>query len=427
MTWNHTKSVCFLLALVGLTAQDTRADLLESEFAATFSYRQEQGSPDFSGIVLNQFGAINAHIDANELEEALQKLERLQARSLGPHEEAAVWQMSGYVLALQNKVRPAIESFQNCLALNVLPEYVRQDILYNLANLYASDVQYLKAAQTMHEWMFFEEDPRAESYMLMGGWFAALERYDDGLPFIMTALDKSDTPYEGWYELAVAIHFAEEKFAAAIPLLKEMLSYWPRKQRNWEYLVDAYIRTGDEKAALDAMMAAYNNGLIRDADRIVSLAVLNLYHEIPHTAATIMENEMYAGVVPESEEKRTTVMQAWIAAREHERAVQAIRKLVVLSGNESIWLEAARLQMIDGAWAAAAESAAIAIASGTEELADAYLLRGIALSESGRYAESLQDFREVIATGSAEQKNQAERWMRYSEQAAKNRKLLAAN
>lgn len=426
MTRNHTITVCVFLAIIGLGSQDARGDLLDSEFASSFSYRQEQGSPEFSSNVLNQFGAINANIDANELKEALQKLERLQDRSLSKHEEAAVWQTSGYVLALLNEIRPAIESFLNCLALNVLPEYVRQDVLYNLANLYASEAQYLKAAQTMHEWMYFEEDPRAESHMLMGSWFAALERFDDGLPYIMTALDKSDTPYEGWYELAVAIHFAEEKFADSIPLLKEMLSYWPGKQRNWDYLADAYIRTGDEKAALDAMMAAYNNGLIRDADKIVSLAALNLYHEIPHTAATILENEMYAGVVPESEENLTTLMQAWIAAREHERAVQAIRKLIALSGNESFWLAAARLQMIDGAWTAAAESAGIAIASGTEELVEAHLLRGIALSESGKYAESLQDFREVIATGSAEEKSQAERWMRYAEQAAKNRKLLAA-
>lgn len=402
------------------------ADLMESEFAGTFQQRDHQETSFSNSNAYQKIWDTNTLIDEERFDEALLELTKLLDGPLSDYEKAACQQMAAYVNAIMENVPAAIALYEESLTSVALPPVSHQGTLYSLASLYASEQKYQQAIDKMREWFFFEKEPFADAYMLVGSWFAALGNNDEALPFILRAIEKSATPYEGWYALAVAIHIEKEEYIETVPLLKAMLSYWPRTSKTWDMLTGVYMELGEEKAALDTTMAAYNSGMLRDPQRILSLVELNLYHEIPFAGASILENEMFAGVVPETDENLQLLMQAWILAREYGRAVTAIEKLVEAANDPGYWLEASRLQMVDGGWQAAADSAERAIAAGVEKIAEAHLLRGMALVELDKFDESLQHFQKVAEIGTDEEKRRASMWARYAERAGQHVELLVA-
>jgi tetratricopeptide (TPR) repeat protein len=294
-----------------------------------------------------------------------------------------------------------------------------------LASLYSGEGKYERSIELLQLWFQYEDEPIADAYMLMGSWYAALSQYDDSLPFIRKAITLADIPVESWYALEIDILFALQNYAEVIPLLKAVLSYWPRRPRYWNMLAGAYIELDDDKAARDVMMTAYNNNQVTDPQRILGLVGLNVVNDTPFTAASILENEMVAGVVPEDLANLKTLLQIWLSAREYVRAIATIEKIVVLENDGSYLLQAAKIQVKTGDWRGVVNSTVRAIDAGVDNPVGALMLQGMAQAELGEFAEALVLFKKVAATGNEEEQQTASAWIRYVEEELHYKQLVA--
>jgi tetratricopeptide (TPR) repeat protein len=381
--------------------------------------------PQVSDGIFLKIETVGKLLDDEDFDRALVEMRQLEKRSLNKYERAAVWQMIGYVHGVLGNSGLAIEYFEKALAAQTLPQFAHQGVLYSLASLYSGEEDFQRAIDLLQLWFLYENEPFADAHMLMGSWYVALSQYDDALPYIKKAIALTELPFESWYVLEVDIHFSQENYAEAVPVLKTMLSYWPRRPRYWNMLADAHLQMNDEKAALDVMMTAYNNSLVRDPQRIMALVGLNVAHDIPFTAGSILENEMIAGVVPDDLENLETLLQTWLSAREYAHAIATIEKIFAIENDGSWPLRAARIQVKTGDWRGAADSAERALDAGIDNPVSALMLQGMALTELGEIAEALVLFRKVAATGDEEEQRNAAAWIRYAEEELNDRRQFA--
>ncbi len=376
-------------------------------------HKRTEVNAAMSEHVYKRLASIHDHMGEDELDDALKGLGKLETQRLSKYEKAIVQQTFGFVYAQQGDEAQAIRRFEQSLALKSLPAIAHQGMLYSLAGLYAAEGQYLKSIETAREWFRYEENPNPEAYMLIGSSFTELERYDDALPYVLKAIEKSEKPRENWHMLALAIYFQNEQFREAAGLLVTMLQYWPDKARYWEMLAGSYLELEDDKRALDTMMLSYTNGMLTNPTRILAVAQLNMMHDMPYTAGSILDEEIAKGALESDEKNLKLLLQAWLSAREYDRAVDVINRLEPFAEDGEYFLRAAQIYNETGAWEKVVDNASKALDAGLENPEDALLLAGSAYTELDRFDDATRVFGRVRSMGDKDDRRNAESWIAF--------------
>ena len=238
--------------------------------------------------------------------------------------------------------------------------------------------------------------------MLIASSFTELQRFDEALPYVQKAIQKSAKPRENWYLLELAIYFEKKRFRDAVRVARKMLQYWPDKPSYWEILFGAYLELGEDKNALDVIMVAYSKGLVSTESKILSVVQLNLALDTPFVAGTILEREISAGTVESNKKNLDMLLQAWLAAREYQRAIATIDKIAPLNEDGEYYMRKAGIYNELGEWQNVTDAAKQALDSGLSKPAEAHMLIGMAYSELERYTDSIEAFsraRELIERG----------------------------
>ena len=361
--------------------------------------------------VYNRLSKIHDLMGEEKLGEALEGLRKLDKPQLSKYEKAIVQQTYGFVYAQQGDEAQAIRSFENSLALEATPPRAHQGMLYSLAGLYAAESQYLKSIETAREWFRYEKDPVPDAYMLIGSSFTELKRFDDALPYVLKAIDKADEPRANWYMLALAIHFQRERYPDAAALLTTMLRYWPDNARYWDMLAGCYLELEDDKRALDTMMLAYTNGMLTKPARIRGLAQLALMRDIPYSAGVIIDKAIGDGTLENSEGNLKLLLQAWLSAREYDRAVEVINRLEPFADDGEYYLQAAQIYNETGTWAKVVDNSNKALDAGLKNPVDALMLAGSAYAEMDRFDDAIRVFKRVSSIGDKDDRRNAESWI----------------
>ena len=400
-------------AVVGLAPGAQAQEELEEDRKIE---QRREATQSMDELVYKRLSAVHEDLGEDRLDEALKGLATLEKMNLNDYEMALVHQTYGFVFMGQDKQQMAIDRFEQCLALDALPNAAQQGMLYSLAGLYAANDKHLKAIETMRVWFQYEANPPAKAYMVIGSSYSELKRFDDALPYIQKAIEVAEKPEENWYLLELAIYFEKNRFRDAVRVVRTMLEYWPDKVKYWEILLGAYLELDDQKAALDAMMVAYARGLLDTEALIMPLVQLNMALDIPYTAGSILEREMAAGNVEASKENLDILLQAWQGAREFDKAVATIDRLAPLSGDGRYYMQKAGILNELGDWQGVVDAATRALEAGLDKPAKAHILVGIANSELGRFRTSVEAFRRARQSGDKSDRQAAEAWIAFIEE-----------
>ena len=369
-------------------------------------------------------------------DEALQKARVLEKGQLSDYERALILQTIGFVYSQEGKYSEAIPLFEQVLALDALPTPAHQGMLYSLAGLYASQGQYRESIDTLRRWFKYEADPQAGSFIMMASNFAelaqeatekgqqsaAVARYNEALPYVRKAIQKSDDPKESWYQLELAIHYETKDFDGAVGVLQTMVSRWPDKVKYWDLLSGAYQEKGEDKNALAAMMLAYQKGLVTEEKKLLNLVRFNLFLDIPYDGGKLLEKELAAGRVEPTQKNLEVLLQAWTTAKEFDRAIAVIDRIAPMTDSGDYYIQKAQLYNEKAEWDGVVAASAQAIDKGSlKKPGEAYLLRGLALAELGRYDDAIDVLKEAknVSRRLPKQRDrdrirkQAEAWIEY--------------
>jgi tetratricopeptide (TPR) repeat protein len=355
--------------------------------------------------------------EAGDWEEALEALRDVEKKKdLDPNEKAQLYTAYGYFYFAQEKYEESVEAYERVLQEDDLPEAVESSTLYTLAQLWLHLGNYDNAAARLERWLQITPDPGPDPYVLLAQAYYQLERPADAIAPLERAFavaqERGIEAKENWYVLARALYYETEDYEKLMSSLKFLVAYHPREE-YWIHLAAAYGDLGDTRSQLAAYEAAHAQGYLNDGRELLVLSQLLLQAEVPYRAGMILEQGLRNEVIENTAEHWRLLSQAWILARENQKAVEALRAASQLSDDGELDARLAQVLVNLGEWAAAAEASQNALRKGVEEPHELQITLGMALLELGRLEEAKTAFRQAQRSAGGQQA--ARQWLTYIE------------
>jgi len=360
--------------------------------------------------------------------EALSSAESFLRSELNDYERAMGEQMLGYTLVALDRPAEAVPRFERALELDALPNSTHFSMMRSLAQLHASLEQWQKSLDTMTRYLRFLPEATAEDRIMMAQNYVQLRRYGEALDWVRGAIERAgDGARESWLQLELAILLELKDHPAALRLLNTMVARWPDRLRYWETMAGLHQEMDQDKAALAALMTAYDAGLITEQSKLMNLARMNLYVELPYQAGRILERAMEAGHIEAGPVQLELLLHSWTTAREFDRAARVIDRLAPITGDGDLLIRKARLAMEQNRWQEALDAAREALELGkVSQPGAAWLVIGIALMELDRLRESRQAFQRAQEF-EPDARRQAREWQRFVEERIQVAELRAGH
>ena len=287
----------------------------------------------------------------DNIEAAIEELELLlegvQDQSL---DRALTLQMLGYAEMSAERFEVAIGHLKSSLALNKLPESVKYNVGYMVAQLYAALESYDEALDFAADWFASLESPKPSQMMFMANIYAQTKRFRDAIPYAEKAIEASEQPSESWYQLITSANFEIEDFPQAGKWLRKLVERWPEKGSYWEQLASIYVMMEDEAMALSTLRLAWSEGVLEREASIKSMVQLAAARGIPDHAARMIESGFEQGLLPKDETFVRLLANALVSAKENKLAIEAFRRLSEIAKNGEPLVRVANLYLEMGQW-----------------------------------------------------------------------------
>ena len=359
------------------------------------------------------FAKAREHLDAQRYAEAEKALGRLSFGRLTAHERAQAERLYGYIAYGQEKNEAAIEHLGKALAEDALPPADQADVLFQIAQIQAVERRWRDVIATLESWFAVVERPNSVGYFLMALSHYQLENLDAALLPAKKAVQIAKTPQSAWLQLLLAIHLTRKDYAAATPVLDQMIALYPNTGKDyWLQLSALYGVREDTARALAVLEVAHRKRILTDDRDLLRLLQLTLSRGIPYRAAEIFETEMAAQRFQDDPEALELLSAAWILAREVPRAEEPLARAAELVAKGELYVRLAQIQMLQEEWAEAAATLRKALAKGgLREPANVQLLLGIAYYNERNLQEARTWFAHAQQSGST--REQAQTWIEH--------------
>jgi tetratricopeptide (TPR) repeat protein len=386
-----TRLMCFglMLVLVSTMANAQRAQKKE-EPESRKTVAMSQG-------VYEDLTAIQELVEAEDYVGADQLLARMhENEKLSPYEKAQAWNLSGYSAYLQEDYPGAIDGYENVMAQPDLPEALVLSTLKTMAQLQFTIEDYETALLTVRRLMNAVEQPSADIFMLEGQALFQMNRYDEALKPIKTAVDmfteQGQVPRENWLLLLRVIYFEQKNYDDMILVVKDLIRYYP-KDSYLLTLAGVYSELGDTKKQLALTEVLYERGYLNSNSHVSNLANLYLLHDVPYKAAQVLEKGINDKIVTNNERNLRLLSQAWYQAREDQKAIPPLKEAAESSGNGELYVRLAQAHMNLDQYKQASTAAQEAIRLGGLNREDqAQIMLGMALFNQKRLKQAKKAF-----------------------------------
>jgi tetratricopeptide (TPR) repeat protein len=366
-------------------------------FAALPAPAQEDGGKnrqptidERTGKILNE--AIEA-MNAEKYNEARQALAKLNMSRLSPYELSRTEQILAFLDYSQEKYATAREHYQKAIAAGGLSEVELDQVRYTIAQLYMVEEKWKEGAAALEEWFRTTPKPNAAAYYLLAAAYYQLGDHRKALEPAKKAVEMSENPQETWLQLVLALYLQDDKFKEAIPYLNRLINMFPEKKTYWVQLSSIYGQLENYEKSLALMQAAYNAGMLTEASEYTRLADLLVFLEVPYRGAQVLSEAMEKKIVPTDGKTLEKLSQAWIAAREYDKAVEPLRRAAEMAPNGDLYVRLGEVHIQREDWAAAREALERALQKGQlKDTANAHLMLGIVLFSDKKPREARQWF-----------------------------------
>lgn len=347
----------------------------------------------------------------DRFKEAEERLRKVTDRSQG-YERAVIFQTLGFVYAQQEQLKSALEAFEEALSLNALPRKAQEDLLYNVGQIYIADEQYEKGIETIERYLDTAcSKPPATAHMMLANALAQVKRYEPALEHVQIALEGATKVEEPWLQLKLALHYELKQFDECANTLVRLIAMKPENAEYWKQLSGVLLEVDDQEKSLAVLALAARQGLLESERDLKNLASVYLLVEIPYKAGVLIEQGIADGVVEKTSENYEYLSDAWIAAREWDRAESALRQAAELANSGDLWKRLAQVLMEKEDWQRATESLQQALEAGVSDPGETHYLLGVAAYQAGDTSGAERALR--VAASDPDAAPQAQQWLQH--------------
>jgi len=421
MKMNRMKLIAVLFASLSLLT--TSMNLVAQEE----SERETKKTVAMSQAVYEKLTEVQEMVEAKNYAGADGILREMRANEkLSDYERAQIWNLTGYSAYLQEKYKEAIDAYEQVLRQPELPEALQQTTLKTMAQLQFTIEDYTTALATIRRLMAIIPEPSADVYMLEGQALFQLNRYEEALKPIKTAVDmfreQGQVPKENWLLLLRVIYFEMKDYDNMLEVVKELVQHYP-KDTYILTLAGVYSELGDTKKQLALTEVLYEKGLLNTNGHITNLANLYLLHGLPYKAAEVLEKGINAKIVEENDRNLRLMSQAWYQAREDLKAIPPMAKAAKMTQDGELYVRLAQAHINLEQWTEAAQAVNDALSSGGLKRTDqAYIMLGMAFFNQQRLTQA----RDAFQKASRDQRSAkaAEQWIAYVDSELRRQELM---
>jgi tetratricopeptide (TPR) repeat protein len=311
--------------------------------------------------VYKQMEVAEKDFEAKDFKGAEKALDDIKAGydKLNDFEKATLWNLYAAVYRNENDNKRAIDAYFNLLKQNNLPEGLRNDALFSLAQTYFLDENYQDAIKVLKKWIAVVAEPQPDAYILEAQAYYQLNQYEQAKGPILEALriaKKNNQPFkENWLALLRAAYFETKDYKDATIVLEVLAAQYPKSS----YLVQLsgmHGLMGDQNKQADLMNVAYIGGMITSSPDLLNMARLYMAQGAPQRAVELLLAKMQDKTIAINTETLQLLAQAQTLARDTEQSVPVLTKLAEMTGESRnyVFLGQAYTQL--GQWDKAADA-----------------------------------------------------------------------
>ncbi len=356
--------------------------------------------------------------------EALEGLKKLwPSTERFPYERAVLAQAMAHTHAAMENYDEALKYFKMAVELDTLPNLQHFQVMFGVAQLHAVKQQYEETIRWLKRW-FAEVDtpPTADAYVLLGNAYAQLGKYRQAIDALNHAIRLAEKPKESWYQLLMAMHYELKEYDQAAHYLEILVRMNPAKKEYWTQLASMYMNVKKDQDALAVMALAHLQSLLEKEGDYKQLYSLYGYLKVPYKAAQVLEEGLRKGIVKADRQNWESVANAWYAAHEMEKALQAFGEASKYADNGKIDMRRAYILVDQERWQEAIEALQSALEKGgikEYERGNAWLMLGMAQFELDRLTQAEKAFRQARKIKKA--RKSANQWLKHLQEERKRR------
>ncbi len=292
--------------------------------------RKTRRVPSMSEAVYKKLAEAQEAIDAKDYILAEKVLRDMLNRSkkYNNNEVGQVHNMLGYVYFLREDFKSAIREYKIVVAQgDDIPEGLETTTLYTLAQLSFVEGKFRDALTYMETWITKAENPGPEPRIFLGQVYYQMKDFPRSIQQIESGItiarERDITIKENWWQLLNFLYYEQENMPKVIEILEILVRDFPKRE-YWVRLAGMYGQEGDDKRQLHTLQAAYEGDFLTKETDLTNLAGLLLQHEVPFSAAKVLEKGLKDEVVETSSKNLRALGQAWQLAQEVDKAIPVL-------------------------------------------------------------------------------------------------------
>ena len=198
--------------------------------------------------VYDQLNAAAQCMDDEDFDCARLRLEQVSAMTdLNVYETSQLYNFRAFLAFNEDDSEGAIRAYESLLGLphDGLPDGLIQSAMRSVATLYIQQGHYEEGLETYNEWLDLPSvEPNADDLYLKATILYELERYEDALEQMESAIAAADEPSENQYKMLYVLQYETNDTQGGIETIEFMNSQWPSER--W-----ANALTGQQGTAVD--------------------------------------------------------------------------------------------------------------------------------------------------------------------------------
>jgi len=263
--------------------------------------------------------------------EAIEKLVKIADSGSG-YEKALVNYNLGIAYSSRNDYPNAVKAFAKAIETKALPRGQTEQLTYNLGQLYIVTGQFDEGIKTLQGYIATTcGTVGPEAHIFLANALTEKKRYQEALPQIDLAISKAKEVKEVWLQMKLAISYELKDYKACAEALVQMIARSPDKAEYWRQLSSVLYELKDDTQSVAVLALAEKQGMLQKPAEIKNLYSVYMMIEAPYKAGTLLEEAMAKNRIPADEQNLGALSDAWINAREVEKAETTLKKLASMS------------------------------------------------------------------------------------------------
>lgn len=351
-------------------------------------------------------------IAQNKHVQALDRLNKL-LDSGSDFEKAVVYYNMGFAHSATENYGKSTEAFAKALQLNALPQQQHEQLQYNLGQLYIAAGKPDDGIRTLQQYVSEScGKVPAEAHIFLANALSQAKRYKEAVPEIDRAIEKAGTPKESWLQLKLAINFELKDYKACAEALVALIGISANSPEYWRQLSSMFLQMKRDAEAVAVLALAEKQGFVSKPAEIVNLYNVYMMMELPFKAGTLLQQAVDQGKVPTDEKHLDQIANAWINARESQRAEATLKRLAAIADRGEYYFKLGAMYGDNEQWRDSKQALERAIQKGgLKRAGDAWMRLAVAnynLSNVPATQAALQQ-----AMKFEESRKQAGEWLKY--------------